>query len=163
LSEFINEPGCAVRVRLDENEAEMLRNLLVEMGTMLGGGMPTDPVMERLFPRAYEGDEDQEAYRELIGAELASAKKKALRSLRDGIGESGEVDVPLSQQQADDWLAAINDIRLAIGVRLNVDEEKMSGELDPDDRQTPVMALLHWLGWVQESILDAISRSQETT
>ena len=160
MSEFTSEPGGAVRVRFEEHEADVIRNLLSEMHAMLDSGRSGDPVMERLFPRAYTEESDEEAYKELLGSDLEASKKKALDMVAQSIRESGPVDTPLSTEQANEWLAALNDIRLAIGTRLDVSEETMSQELDPDDEKSPAMAVLHWLGWVQESIIDRISRQE---
>jgi Domain of unknown function (DUF2017) len=160
VSEFTSEPGYAVRVRLEEHEADVIRNLVTEMRAMLESGRAGDPVMERLFPRAYTQESDEQAYKELLGSDLESSKKEALDTLAQSIGESGSVDSPLSAEQAGEWLAALNDIRLAIGTRLDVSEETMSQELDPEDEKSPAMAVLHWLGWVQESIIDRISRQE---
>jgi hypothetical protein len=160
MSEFTNEPGCAVRVRLDEQEADVMRTLVSEMEEMLDAGRPADPVMERLFPRAYTKQSDEEAYQELVGSDLEGSKKRALKTLGQDLGTKGAVDSPLSQEQADKWLTALTDMRLAIGTRLDVTEETMGQELDPNDEKSPTMAVLHWLGWVQESIIERISRQE---
>jgi hypothetical protein len=57
------------------------------------------------------------------------------------------------------WLRTINDIRLTIGTRLEVDETKMAAELDERDPEAPALAVLHWLGWLQESFLESAGRS----
>jgi hypothetical protein len=38
-----------------------------------------------------------------------------------------------------------------------VTEEKMSGDIDPDDPEAAALSVLHWLGWVQGTILEAIT------
>jgi hypothetical protein len=160
VGEFISEPGSAVRVRLEEHEADVVRNLLLEMGTMLDTGTHNDPVLERLFPHAYTTESDENSYREMVGSDLERAKKRALARMGENIGERGSVDVPLSREEADDWLTALTDIRLAIGTRLDVDEEMMGEELDPEDAKAPALAVLHWLGWVQESLIERLSRDE---
>jgi len=157
VAEFTSDPGCAVRVRLEEHEAAVLRNLLSEMEALLSSGGPGDPVLERIFPRAYTNESEEKAYRDLTGTELENSKRNALNVLGQGIGDAGAVDLPLSNEEADDWLTALTDLRLAIGTRLDVTEESMSRELDPDDEKSPAMAVLHWLGWMQESMLEIIA------
>jgi hypothetical protein len=161
VSEFISEPGSVVRVRLEEHEADIIRSLLSEMTAMLDIGAQNDPVLERLFPRAYRTDTDEDTYREMVGSDLEHGKKRALARVGENVGERGSVDVPLSRDEADDWLTALTDIRLAIGTRLDVDEEMMSKELDPDDAKAPTLAVLHWLGWVQESMIERLSKEEE--
>jgi hypothetical protein len=161
MSEFISEPGSAVRVLLEEQEADVIRNLLTEMNALLDTGRAGDPVIERLFPRAYTGESDEHNYREMVGSDLERGKKSALERLAERIGDDGPVDLPLSREEADDWLTALTDIRLAIGTRMDVTEEMMGEELDPEDPKAPSLAVLHWLGWVQESIIERLSRTEE--
>jgi hypothetical protein len=161
VSEFLSEPGSAVRVRLEEQEADIIRSLLSEMTAMLDAGTENDPVLERLFPRAYGTESDENTYREMVGSDLERGKKRALARVGENVGERGSVDVQLSREEADDWLTALTDIRLAIGTRLDVDEEMMSEELNPDDAKAPTLAVLHWLGWIQESMIERISKEEE--
>jgi hypothetical protein len=73
-------------------------------------------------------------------------------SLGDRGGDRGsDVDIEGDALQA--WLAALTDIRLAIGTRLEVDEEMMAADIDDSDPDARALAVLHWLGWIQEGIL----------
>jgi hypothetical protein len=47
-------------------------------------------------------------------------------------------------------------MRLAIGARLEVTEEKMNQAMDANGPDAPAWAVLHWLGWLQESILGTL-------
>jgi hypothetical protein len=52
----------------------------------------------------------------------------------------------------------MNDIRLALGVRLKV-EQNSHEELEllaPDDPMRGVYAVYSWLGWLQESLIVAL-------
>ncbi len=76
----------------------------------------------------------------------------------DGLGgEDGTVELdPVGCRH---WLGALNDLRLTLGVRLDVTDEDERGlyELpDSDDRKPLVMAYL-WLGALQESLLEAMA------
>ncbi|MGH3919863.1 MAG: DUF2017 family protein, partial [Pseudonocardiaceae bacterium] len=64
--------------------------------------------------------------------------------------------VRLSDEQAQAWLAALNDVRLALGTVLDVTED-MPDELAPDDPRAPHLGVYHWLTWVQESLIQAVS------
>lgn len=156
MPNFIVEPGSAVRVQLETQEAALLRNLLDEMHLLLGARQTGDPVVERLFPRAYEMEEDESTYREMVGSDLEGAKKNALGTVEEIVGKKGEVDAPLSREQAEDWLIALTDLRLAVGTRVGVTEETMAAEIDPDQANASALAVLHWLGWMQESIVEAL-------
>lgn len=151
--------GRAGRVRLliEEHEASLLRSLIGEMQMMLEADIPeTDPVKQRLFPRAYEDPDNEETFRELTSGDLENVKLEALREVRDSLGTRGKVEVALGPDEVGSWLRLLTDLRLAIGVRLDVTEEAMSAEIDPDDPNGPALSVLHWLGWVQGSILERV-------
>jgi len=147
----------SVTIRFSEDEAELLRRLIAEMETLLASRSDRDPVVGRLFPRAYERRKEEESYRALVGEELVSHKKANLRTAGDILGSEGAAEAALSEDQAEAWLALLTDLRLAIGTRLDVTEEKMSEDIDPDDPQAAALSVLHWLGWVQGTILEAMT------
>ena len=144
-------------MELDDAEASLLRSLIAEMQMLLEADIPdSDAIKTRLFPRAYENDENEKNFRELTASDLAGAKLDSLRQVRDAIGERGAVRVDLGPDDVGGWLRLLTDLRLAIGVRLDVTEDLMSSDIDPDDPNAPAMSVLHWLGWVQGSILERI-------
>ena len=67
--------------------------------------------------------------------------------------------VKLSRDQAQAWLRALNDVRLALGVRLGVTEEFEDewNQLDPLDPRATAFEVYAWLGDVQESLVQALS------
>lgn len=78
---------------------------------------------------------------------------------------SGEDDAPhrqrelvLSTDQAQAWLGALNDIRLALAVRLGIeqDDDARWGTLPPDDPRATVHEIYAWLGWLQETLVRAL-------
>ena len=144
----------SVRVRLHPYERELLQQLLAEMRVLLEAELPkVDPVTARLFPDAYEAREDQEAYQELVGDQLRKDKLSALRHVAETIDGEGTLDMKLTEEDAATWLRVVNDLRLAIGTRLDVTEEKMEQEIDESDPEASALSALHWLGWMQESLL----------
>ena len=148
-----------VRLTLDENEASLLRSLVSEMQMLLEADVPPDDaVKQRLFPRAYEEDGDEETFRDLVADDLAAAKLDVVKTVRDALGPQGASDMALGPDEIATWLRLLTDLRLAIGVRLDVTEETMSEEIDPDDPNAPAYAVMHWLGWLQGSILERIER-----
>jgi Domain of unknown function (DUF2017) len=149
--------AAGIHVSLEEHEADLLRQLAQEMSTLLEVDISADPVNKRLFPDAYESESDSDSYRELVGAELHSEKLEALKQLRSTIGESGDVSADLSEDEMGMWLRVVNDIRLAIGTRNDVTEETMGKEIDPEDPESAGLLVLHWLGWMQEAMLRALS------
>ncbi|MCD9878610.1 DUF2017 domain-containing protein [Streptomyces guryensis] len=138
---------------------------------------PKDPVLKRLFPDAYsdpEGTpgpkeaEEQQAhsaeFRRFTENDLRAAKResalaviRSLDSLTPG-GDGGAV-LQLSADESRQWLGALNDLRLAIGSRLEITDEDDTDLLyrlpDEDPRKPMVMAYL-WLGGLQETLVSTL-------
>jgi hypothetical protein len=139
---------------------------------------PSDPVLRRLFPDAYGGPggepvspeeaEEQHAhsaeFRRFTENDLRARKRdNALAVIRSldaltSASEQGGV-LKLSQQESEQWLGALNDLRLAIGSRLEVVDEDDTDHLyrlpDEDPRKPMVMAYL-WLGGLQETLVTTL-------
>jgi hypothetical protein len=120
---------------------------------------PQDPALARLLPDAYRDDPDAAGeFRRYTEQSLRSAKQGAARTVLDTLpADGGRVD--LSADQAQSWLRALNDVRLALGVRLGVTEEfedQWQG-LDPADPRSAAFEVYAWLGGVQESLVQALT------
>lgn len=150
--------GAAI-MKLAEHEAALLRDLAGETRTLLEADVPReDPVIARLFPDAYEDPEHAQSYHDMVGDELRKEKVRALTAVTDSLGPSGAATVELSDDLASAWLAWLTDVRLAVGTRLGVTEETMGAEVDPASPEAPAYEVLHWLGWIQETIIERIGR-----
>ncbi|MER6422725.1 DUF2017 domain-containing protein [Streptomyces sp. NPDC001137] len=138
---------------------------------------PKDPVLKRLFPDAYsdpegtpgtEEAEEQQAYsaefRRFTENDLRAAKRESalavIRSL-DALtpaGDGGAI-LKLSVEESRQWLGTLNDLRLAIGSRLEITDEDDTDLLyrlpDEDPRKPMVMAYL-WLGGLQETLVSTL-------
>ena len=152
--------GETIRVRLEEHEVGLLQSLLTEMHTLLEADVGADPVNRRLFPDAYDSQEDSESYRELVGDELRTAKVAAVKDMEGTLEASNEGTLELTREEAAAWLPVLTDLRLAIGTRNDVTEEKMAEEIDPEDPQSAGILVLHWLGWLQESLLEVLTKME---
>ncbi|MGW0755662.1 DUF2017 domain-containing protein [Streptomyces sp. NPDC002814] len=138
---------------------------------------PADPVLKRLFPDAYSDPEgtpqteeaaEQKAYsaefRRYTENDLRAGKRenalaviRSLDALRP-VDEGGAV-LKLSDAESRQWLGALNDLRLAIGSRLDITDEEDTDLLyrlpDEDPRKPMVMAYL-WLGGLQETLVSTL-------
>ena len=118
-----------------------------------------DPVLARLLPDGYRDDpQAAEEFRKYTESGLRSAKQQAAQEMLDTLpGDGGKIR--LSRDQATAWLKALNDVRLALGVRLNVTEEfeDQWGRLGPQDPQWAAYEVYAWLGAVQESLVQALA------
>jgi Domain of unknown function (DUF2017) len=120
---------------------------------------PDDPVLARLLPDAYSDDPEAAGeFRKYTEPALRSAKYEVARQLLDTLPEAGG-RIQLTKEQALAWLKALNDVRLALGVRLGVTEEfeEQWGKLKPDDPQWAAYEVYAWLGAVQESLVQALA------
>jgi Domain of unknown function (DUF2017) len=142
---------------LDSHEAGILHDLVEQMRVLLKESESDDPVHARLFPSAYEDDEDSASFRDMTGGDLTSMKLEALDAVDGAIRRRDQGVTTLSPEEGEAWIRALTDMRLAIGTRLDVTEETMSAEPDADDPSTAPLQILHWLGWLQESILDQMA------
>jgi hypothetical protein len=149
--------GDALELQLEDHEAGLLRQLVDETRTLLEAEVPrADPVVARLFPEAYDDPVQAKTYDDMVGGELRSAKLHALDQVSDSLGPSGATAVRLTDDLTSAWLAWLTDVRLAVGTRLGVTEETMGAEIDPDSPEAPAYSVLHWLGWIQESIIERL-------
>jgi hypothetical protein len=125
---------------------------------------PDDPILSRLLPDFHRLDDDAPSQEDQnSAAALRSLHEPELLDLKTGVAgvlletcPPGGGDVRLSVEQADAWLAALNDVRLALGTALDVTED-MPDHLPADDPREPHLNIYHWLTWVQESLVQAMS------
>ena len=120
---------------------------------------PDDAVLARLLPDGYRDDPDAAAeFRKYTEPGLRSAKQQAALQMRDTLPDQGG-KIQLTQEQAQSWLKALNDVRLALGVRLDVTEdfEQQWTKLDREDPQWAAYEVYAWLGAVQESLVQALA------
>lgn len=119
---------------------------------------PEDDVLRRLLPNAYADAVNASEFRRYTESTLRQKKQAHAISMRIHLKSSDDGVIDLDHDSANAWLGALNDIRLALGVRLGV--EKKSQEelalLAPDDPLRGVYAVYNWLGWLQETLLSAL-------
>jgi hypothetical protein len=125
---------------------------------------PLDPALERLLPLGHRGDETVAAeFRRLTEQDLREHKSRcldeAMALLRGSRGD--KVRVPVAQGQS--VLVALNDVRLLLGERLGLrtdeDAEHLEAYLaaaDEDDPAAYVLAVYDFLGWLQDSLVEAL-------
>jgi Lon protease-like protein len=119
---------------------------------------PEDPVLARLLPDGYRDDPDAAGeFRKYTEPALRSAKQQAAQQMLDSLPEAGG-RIQLTPEQAQAWLKALNDVRLALGVRLDVTEdfEQQWARLDAADPRWAAYEVYAWLGAVQESLVQAL-------
>ena len=120
---------------------------------------PEDDVLRRLLPDAYGGDDPHASaeFRRFTERGLrerkAEAGRRMLASLEPVQGQGGRVQLDAEGARA--WLAALNDIRLALGTRLGVEDdvEEVLAELDDDDPRRYAFAVYDFATYLQETLI----------
>ncbi len=161
-----------------ESEREVLINLVEQIIELLGertdnhvddplaamvgitthDSPPEDEVLLRLLPNAYADQVDAAEFRRYTESTLRGKKYAHSMSMRITLKSAVDGIIEVDHDGANDWLGAMNDIRLALGVRLKV-EQNSHEELEllaPDDPMRGVYAVYSWLGWLQESLIVAL-------
>jgi len=147
-----------VVARLEPAEAGIVGLLLDQLEQLLDADADDvggDPVMARLLPDGHRGDPELAAdYRELTETSLRSGKADDLATVRATLPDGGG-EVRLDADQAAAWLRTTNDLRLALGVRLDISEDtEPPDEVTGDDDQQ--LAVYYWLTALQGSLVDAL-------
>ena len=148
-----------VVARLDPAEAGVVGLLLDQLDQLLAADaddVAGDPVMARLLPDGHRGDPELAAdYRELTESSLRSGKTDDLAIVRATLPDGGG-EVRLDRDQAGAWLRTSNDLRLALGTRLDITEDTEPPE-DVVGEQDHQLAVYYWLTALQGSLVDALA------
>jgi hypothetical protein len=121
--------------------------------------LPDDPVLARLLPDAYRDDPDAAGeFRRFTESELRSGKVESAKTVL-GTLPAGGGRVRLTCEQAEAWLRSLNDVRLALGVRLGVtdDYDGLDDDADADDPRFAYVQVYQWLAYIQGSLVAALS------
>lgn len=141
-----------IRVDLDAEERALLTRLAGEMEALLADPQRSAAVT-RLFPVAYPDDPDAESfYRLMAGEQLATRHREAMEVLAAAMATE-----LLDEAQAMGLMRALNQMRLVIGTQLGIESDDDDLDLDPDHPAAPMVSLYHWLGWLLELTIEALS------
>lgn len=116
---------------------------------------PEDPVLARLFPDAYRDDEEKSLeFRRYTEHGLREAKHANARTALATLAAPG-TEHPLTDDEVQAWLGSLNDLRLALGTRLDVTEDwhEQAAALDPDDPALAMLSVYDWLSVLQELLV----------
>lgn len=132
---------------------------------------PDDPVLARLLPTAYR--EDPEAagdFRRFTERALRDGKAGNAVAVIETLQDAGlpaelgaddvTIDVDLDPADATAWMRSLTDMRLALATRLGVEQDDAEywDALPEDDPRSHVHEIYEWLGFLQETLVRAVSR-----
>lgn len=154
------------------SDGHTVDDLMRMVGISTNDAPPIDSVLLRLLPSAYKDAEQSAEFRRYTEHGLREKKRANAMKIREALmpqDEDWDNDSPLDVahittviEVGDEisWLAGMNDIRLALAVRLDIGVEKdakpqhekyeLMVESDP---MKAVYAVYAWIGWLQESLL----------
>jgi hypothetical protein len=173
----VRRGGAAAR--FGATEAQLLRSLVGQVAELLDEDTPgaagadpladlglsensepsDDPVLARLLPNAYRDDQDASAeFRRYTEHGLRAGKVTAAQTVLDTLPDDGG-EVRLTADQAQAWLRSINDVRLALGVRLDVSEDpaEMDRRAGQGGPQAAALWIYDWLSFLLGTLVDALS------
>ncbi|MCZ7530945.1 MAG: DUF2017 domain-containing protein [Acidimicrobiia bacterium] len=167
MPEIFRAVRSGVEVRLDSDQDLLLRHVAGELLGVLGEpaeGPGASPGLDRLFPRAYLDPTEEKAeedWQKMVHGDLLEVKRANGRSLLDDLdalahGGGGARGV-LRVEQAEAWLGTLNDARLVLGTRFEVDEEIDYSTLDPEDPEGAAKLTYGFLTYLTGELVDALS------
>jgi hypothetical protein len=149
---------------LDERESSSPADELEEITGIKTGNSepPGDPALRRLLPDFHKPDEDDDpsadtseslnaALRSLHEPEIINAKRVAAQQLLETIPDNGG-RFELTEEAANAWIAAVNDIRLTLGVMLEIGPQGPD-RLPADHPLAAHFDVYQWLTVLQEYLV----------
>ena len=141
---------------LAKNEREVLMHVAKDFRALLATETPSsDPSLQRLFPPARTDDPVEELeYERKVGDSLLAAKLEQLTVLERCAGSR-----VLTEEDVLACMRAVNDLRLVMGTRLDVQEDSDPSDFAADPERRSTFELYAYLSWLLESLIDAMGGS----
>ena len=141
------------QLRIPPPERDVLAAVPPMLRSLLAGGDAQDPAMRRLFPSAYMDDEAATAeFDSVVRDDLVAQRLTAIDTMERTLGAER-----LSEDELVAWLAAVNDLRLVLGVRLAVTEESTPEDFAGDPESGRAYSLYAYLSYLEEDVVRALS------
>jgi len=153
VAELVSADSTAADAGIDSGDLE------AQLGLSSHDQPPDDPVLARLLPDGYSDDPEASAeFRRYTEETLRSGKISSAQTVLSSLPPEGG-QVRLSEPECQQWLKALNDVRLALSVRLGITDENedMSERLAADDPRAAYVWVYQWLAYLQESLVEALS------
>lgn len=113
----------------------------------------SDPVLIRLYPDARPDDPAWSArFRDMIRGDLDEARRANLAVVSETL-DARSID----DDEAEAWLHVLNDLRLVMGTRLGVTEEREAQPFDPEDPDAAALVVYAYTGWLEGQFVDVLA------
>lgn len=177
-----------LRMVLEPDEAAMLDQLLTQLIKLLqshssttldpdplfaslevGGSeqRPDDPALARLFPNAYDGDDDATTFRKVTEQGLLNRKLQDAIDVISTLGVGGspfsedafEVEIPSDALFT--WARTLTALRLAIAARIGLEHDDDRIRLAAQEDTQGSVLVFDWLAAILESIMTAAEETED--
>ena len=149
-------------------EASIFKDIALDLRAIIETpALGDDPVRERLFPRAYLDPTEETAemtWAAFAHPELLESRVNTLVTMVDSLDrlepapadrDAGQLHmVLLAPEETEAWLKGLNDLRLALGTRLGIEEE--DHRVDPEDPHAQLREIYNWLTALQQDLLEQV-------
>jgi hypothetical protein len=170
MSRWFRRTDAGVAVEFDRSEAAVLHSTAKmilsmieppepqdELASMVGIGehreTPEDPVLARLFPDGYADDAEAAGeFRRYTEDGLREEKRAGAQTILADVPDGGG-RIDLDQERALVWLKSLNDVRLALGTNLDIDENGRPGA----NAAVEAYLIYDWLTGLQDSLVRALN------
>jgi hypothetical protein len=110
-------------------------------------------VLKRLYPSAFIDDEEASVeFDAIVHDDLLEQRLAAIDTMERTLQARH-----LTEDELVAWLAALNDLRLMLGVRLAVTEEATPGDFAGDPEAENAFELYRYLSYLEEHVVAALS------
>lgn len=156
--DLLRELSATVADSLMDRAATAPKDELAEITGMPSGhaDAPEDPRLARLLPNFMKDDAETvdgeiSLLRQLNESDIVRSKLVNIRVIIDSVEAVGNGSVQLTEAEAHQWVAGLNDLRLFLHATIDTIE-------DPQQR-SQTDAMYQWLSFNQESLLEALASS----
>lgn len=142
---------------LTADERAVLGGLPSQLRSLLAEGDAGDPAHARLFPAAFVDDpERSQAFADLVHGDLVRQRMDALDTFERTLADA-RLQTRLSEDELLAWLGVLNDLRLVLGVRLDVTEETTDRDFVDGSEERRLFSLYRFLSYLVDQIVGALS------
>jgi hypothetical protein len=165
LRPFSRDRDGTLAAAFDDEEVQVLISITGELIGILAPAAEAAStqlglkVRRRLLPDAYAEDPEAAAeFRRFTEPDLLARKSQNAEvlqsSLTKGSRRRERLAIRLDAAETQSWLRCLTDLRLTLATALDIFEDGDEGSVTPENEYS--LAIYHWLGYVQESILEAL-------
>jgi hypothetical protein len=151
---IVTRSGDGFTLHIGADEREVVARLLGELRDMQTNPDAADAVA-RLFPVVHPGDaHEEEEWQRLMRDELITSRSAAIDTVVGVLQRPGR-KVPITADEMQAFIQAVNSIRLVLGTVLDVGEDE--DDLPPELLESPEYGLYGYLSFVLDASVRVLS------